>query len=476
MKNGFPYYLSLFFVCILVSGCRLIHIDEQKKPEATQQEIEMAMSRYLPENSELITPETPKAQAIMRKDIDGDGLSEGVAFFTQTPGKYELLIIKRNQKRQWEKWNQFSIHTNRLSYAEMKDVTKDKRCELLITVQDETTKQERLIIYQLGKNKKRTILNRPYDEKVIDDFQRDGTSEVVLFHVQRDEKKKTVHTYAEIFDYREHSFVAVDQVRLEGEAKKGNIHTGRVNQNTRGMFVDLTIGSRGGGTTKLLVPTKSVLLQKFDSEKGPYNFKLFNESSRDVNHDGIIEFAIMEQPKGTERMAPSNLPYVYNWYQWVKGDERKLVMQIYEDLNAGFRLQYLNKWRGNMKVEAQPHLNQVSFYYGKPNQPIKKEWKLFTLKKYSQNEWAKLNQTAGSQQPKDRPFLIKKNRSFVYAAILPTAQERSHLQKHNRYHLIPTKVELIKSLTLLPEEERKKRLAIRNTYLSKTNQRDGKIK
>lgn len=53
MKNGFPYYLSLFFVCILVSGCRLIHIDEQKKPEATQQEIEMAMSRYLPENSEL---------------------------------------------------------------------------------------------------------------------------------------------------------------------------------------------------------------------------------------------------------------------------------------------------------------------------------------------------------------------------------------------------------------------------------------
>lgn len=466
MKSWFPYYVSIFMVCVLVSGCRLIHITEQNLPDATQQEVEMAISNFLPKNAKLVSPETPKTSAIMRKDIDGDGLSEGVAFFTQNPGTYELLIIKRNPKLQWEKWNQLSFRTNRFSYAELRDVTNDKRSEFLVTVHGETAAKEQLIIYQLGENKSRTLLNRPYDEKAIDDFQRDGTSEVVLFHIERDEKKKTVHTHAEIFGYRDSSFVAVDRVRLEGEAKKGNIHTGWVNANTRGMLVDLSIGTRGGGVTKILVPTKSALLQMFDPEMGSYSYKLVNEPSRDVNRDGILEFALMDRPKGTERMSSPHLPYVYNWYQWVKGNERKLVMQQYEDLNAGVRLQYLEKWLGNIKVEVQSPQNQTSFYYGKSNHPLRRDWKLFTLKKYPQHEWVTFHQKPDAQPDQERPILLKKDQSFVYAAILPTAQERAQLQSINQHHLIPTKEELTKNLTLLTPEEKKKRFMIRSTHES----------
>lgn len=475
MKNWLRFFGICCSVCLFISGCRIIHIDEQEQPEVTQQEVEMAVSKFIPKEFELLDSKTSKLQPIMRHDVDGDGISEGVAILTPkgVEGRYDFLIMKRNPKRQWEKWSQYAFRAEELLSVEMKDVTKDKRSELLITVRDKKAKKEKLIIFQLSKNKKRTLLNQAYDQKVIDDFQRDGSYEVILFYVQRDQKRRTVHTDAEMYDYRDNTFVAVDRVRLEGEAKKGNIHTGKVSPSVRGILVDLSIGTRGGGTTKLLVPTKSILLQKFDPEKSPYSYKFINEASRDVNQDGILEFVILEQPKGTERVPPANIPYVYNWYQWVKGNERKLVMQIYEDLNAGFRLQYPKKWNGLVKIEAQPQQNQVTFYYGKSNHPIKKEWKLFTLKKYTQKEWNILKQAQKStkgktdqNQTNHKPVFVKQDRSFVYAVLLPTAKERVHLQKQKQEHLIPTKEELIEHLTLITEKEKKKKLSIRHSYLS----------
>lgn len=472
MKNRLCYLIPIFFVCMLVSGCRLIHVDEQKMPEATQQEVEMAMSKYLPKESAPIYLNSPKKQVIIRKDLDGDGVSEGVTIFTKEnqPGKYEILIIKRNQKRQWEKWNQFSLQAKRLSLVGLKDVTHDRRPELILTVQKDQAKQESLVVYQLQAHKARLLLNRTYDEKVIDDFQRDGTYEIVLFQVQRDLKRKVVQTRAELFNYRGKSLVVIDRQQLEGEAKKGNIHSGKVSPQTRGIYVDLAVGSRGGGTTVLLIPKKSVLLQKIDPGRGLYSYKLINESSRDINRDGILEFVLMEQPKGTEKMPATQLPYVYNWYQWENGRGRNLVQQTYEDLNFGFRLQYLDRWLGKVKVETDRRMNQVTFYYGLVNQPIKKEWKLFILKRYHQNEWNKQLQAAAKGKQQNQPVLLKKSGAFVYAAILPTAQERARFKKIKQQQLIPTKEELSKQLVLLTKKELKNKLAHRAKVMSKHKQ------
>lgn len=460
MKNWFSYAFAIFFLCILISGCRLIHIDEQKKPEPTQQEVEMAVSKFLTKEMSPIDLNPPKNQRVLRSDVDGDGVSEGVVIYTENnqAGKYVVLIMKRNAKRQWEKWNQFSIRAEKLSLVGLNDVTKDRRKELIVSVKGKEKDQERLIVYQLAANQARTLMNRTYDEVVIDDFQGNGTHQMVVFQVVRDQKRQTVHTEAELFDYRGNEWVVVDRLLLTGEVKKGNVHHGKVNPNTRGIFVDLAVGSRGGGTTELLIPKNSVVLKKVDLGKELYSYKMINESSRDVNGDGIIEFALMEQPRGTEMMPSKQLPYVYNWYQWVEGNQRKLVQQTYEDLNLGFRFQYPKRWIGNVKVEVQPQTHQVSFYYGKVNQPLQRGWKLFTIKRYHRDEWNQQNQTDA--------LVLKKKGSFVYAAILPTPQERAQLKQIGKQHLIHTKDEWIKHFSLLSNQEKKKKLALRTHSLS----------
>lgn len=469
MKKVTTRFLFIVLICLLISGCRLIRADEQKLPDATQQEVEMAMSKFLPKEAQLISPKTSKpSQQVFRKDMDGDGLSEGIAFFSKnnSTNMFEVLIVKRDQKMQWSKWDQFPIKSETLLFADMKDVTKDKVAELLVTVEDKKTKKERLMIYQVGKGKRKLLLSRLYDAKVIYDFQQDSTSEVVLFHVARDLKKKTVKTTAEMYDYVKGSYVPVNHVELQGEAKNGNIRAGKVFKHTTGIVVDLSVGSRGGGTTQLLVPKKGMLFQ-IDKIKGPSYYKLINEPSRDINKDGIIEIVLMEQPKGTNDLSQADSPYVYSWYQWIDGDKRQLVTQSYEDVKGGFRVEYLKKWWGQVKPDVQPQLNQVTFYYAKTNQLINPQAKLFTLKRYSRAEWNKLQQAKEvqvdnkdvSKQPK--PILLKMDAQFVYTAILPTTNEIVLLQKQKLTHLLPKEGELKKQLSLLTPNEKKKKMVLR---------------
>lgn len=447
--------------CLLLSGCRLLQAEEQKMLPVTVHEIQRAISKFLPEHSKLF-PFPGHTQHIIRKDLDGDEVHEGIAYFRKG-NQYEILVVKRNDRFQWEKWNQIPLPALLIASAKFVDVTRDQRLELILeTKTDHKDPQKRLLIYELSKMKQKQLLNQPYDHQIVYDFQQDGHSEVILFSIHRDSRRKVVETKATLYDARDHDFFISHQLRLQGEAIQ--VLAGKVNEEKKGIFVDLNVGFLGGGTTELLFPERGVLVQGFQVGGLPYHYKMVNQPSLDVNHDRVIEWAWMDQPVGATQIPLNQSPYVYRWYQWRSKGKPKLVRQYYEDLYAGYIFEYGHKWTSKILPVYDPVKHQVSFYYSRPNQAFLKKWKLFTIARYSNEEWQQLQKQKekpiGAQQFSN-PILLKKSGSFVYAAFRPTPDGMKNLEKCGIQSLVPTVTELKKQLILLTSVEKRNKLALR---------------
>src|SRR5690606_39025666 len=95
--------LSCFY--LIFTGWRLLQAEQM--PPVTKDEIQKAISKFLPQQSQLL-PLPGHKQPFIRQDLDGDGVQEGIAYF-QKGNRYEILIVKRNEQLEWEKWNQIPL-------------------------------------------------------------------------------------------------------------------------------------------------------------------------------------------------------------------------------------------------------------------------------------------------------------------------------------------------------------------------------
>lgn len=447
--------LSCFY--LIFTGWRLLQAEQM--PPVTKDEIQKAISKFLPQQSQLL-PLPGHKQPFIRQDLDGDGVQEGIAYF-QKGNRYEILIVKRNEQLEWEKWNQIPLPSLPIVFAKFADVTKDKRLELIL--ETKTHHQKKLLIYELSKMKQKLLLNQPYDYHIVYDFQQDGHSEVVLFSIHRDLRRKVVETKATLYDARDHRFFISHQLSLQGEAIQ--VLAGKVNEKKNGIFVDLNVGTLGGGTTELLFPERGVLLQAFRAGGLPYHYKMVNQPSFDVNQDQIIEWAWTDQPVGATKIPLYRSPYIYRWYQWRAKGKPKLVRQYYEDLHAGYIFEYGDQGISKMIPVYDPSKQQVSFYYVRPGQSFTKKWKLFTIARYSHKAWKQLQakqEKAVASPQLSKPIFLKKSGAFVYVAYRPTPNEMKNLKKRGLQSFVPTITDLKKQFVLLTPQEKRNKLALRN--------------
>ncbi|OYD06772.1 FG-GAP repeat domain-containing protein [Paludifilum halophilum] len=417
----------LSVIClILAAGCGTLPDPTTllKKPsmQSKQQAMHQAVTQFLPQEAKLIVPSGPAdISALQEKDLDGDGQQEIIAFYQKETFDYEsYAMILKKKKGGWTLLTTIGGVGKKVNYADFRDLNGDGTPEFLFGLGDDESTQRELEVYTLKNGVTKNLMSRPYTELAVDDLDRDRKSEIILLIHDREKMKAR----AELYTFQSGRLRQTDTLAMEGGINGYlQVTTGRARQKQRGVFLDIGVGAHSSYTA-LLILEKGKLKNVFapDRPEGTerITFRATGELSRDINGDGIVEVPLLQQPKGTDHLPLSEVPWITSWYQWDGGKKLNRLFQNYIDYRAGFSFRFPESWSDHVSIRRKESEGKgsVRFDFIGDN----RRTTLLTIRYIPKTQWEERENDPQSQ--KGKGVLLKEKGGQVFLAEFPQEEPR----------------------------------------------------
>ncbi len=406
--------------------------------EFTQKELNQSVMDFLPPGARLVVPLHPEnASAITRKDLDGDGSDEVIAFYKKDKNDYQIgvLVLGRSGDR-WTRIANLEGLGVDVDYLDFPDLTGNGVPEMVIGWSGGANLDRELSVYSLHGKQLTQMWTQSYTEQAIGDLNNDGKAEITIL---RHNHEKLIST-AELYAYSGGTIKKIDELPMEGGINGyEQVLFGKATPTQNGVFVDIGMGAHSAYTALLVMENNHLVsaLKQGDDEIA-LTFKAYSVLSEDVNHDGVIEIGIQKQPPGTEELAMAEIPWINVWYQW-NGSKLVPIQEDYANYAYQFVFRIPQKWLGSytVKNEQAGESTALSFYYIEESPSA--EAKLLTLRLANRQEWGKLEEAL----KRDRVgyTLLAKGKDQVIVALQPNGQEKlSHPERYKQ--LLLTEAEI----------------------------------
>src|SRR5690606_24128328 len=329
--------LAIFFI----TGCSFYEpntsLMSQPKLPGTKAELKESLSKYIPNNADLLTPiNSEKNNPIMLVDLDGDGKEEAIVFY-QSNVKTELakgIILKNNNG--WEKVASIDGGGAVLVDLQFTDITNDNRKEIIagFTYSEESTERGLLIYDIFSEETPKLLLDESYSHFLVDNFDEKEAQELILIKFDKG-KFNTLLLYGQEKD----TFVVRDRLELDPYINGYyNLISGKVSTTKNGIMLDASIGAHSA-TTYIIVVEENRLQNMYSqiAEK-PLNdtFKIAAVKSEDINFDGILEYGTLIEPVLEKQLAYVDTPYITVYYQIGENDQTEIIDKLF----IQYQLQY----------------------------------------------------------------------------------------------------------------------------------------
>ncbi|MBS4209301.1 hypothetical protein [Bacillus sp. FJAT-50079] len=336
MKYLFLAILSAFFL----SGCIRIQSNTSLMipPELPGKEAEItaAFSTYLPKNAELLTPVNNQINGpTLLVDLDGDGVDEAVLFYKTEDRTERLKGLILSYKNGWKKLAEIDGIGTRLIDLQFADLSNDGKKEIIAGfAYSENSTEHGLLVYEIFSNHTPTLLlDSAYTGFLLDDFDHGGKDSLVLLKFDKG-KQNTVFLY----QYHDQHLQIMNQLELDPYINGyEEIISGQISQTKKGLMLDAGIGAHSA--TTFIIEVKGTHLLELFTDNKDLTYKASMVFSKDTNHDGILEFGMLEEPYMEEP-----LPYVETNYFTV-------YYQLDDQLNVNKTANYFINYEYNYQIE-----------------------------------------------------------------------------------------------------------------------------
>ncbi|KRG12001.1 hypothetical protein ACA30_17335 [Virgibacillus soli] len=353
--------LIIIVLSLLLSGCSVFESSSAllAPPELPGQKAELkkALSKYIPDNAKLLTPLNSEQHnnPILLVDLDDDHLEEAVVFYKsrQKPSLAEGVILKKKDG-EWEKIADISGEGTVLHDLQLADFNGDGKKEIIAGfAYSEEAEDKGLLVFDLFSKKEPVLLlNEAYSYFLVDQFSDTNEVELVLINHNR-EQSNTISLY----HFAQGQLKPLDQLELDpfinGYYK---IQSGYISPNQKGLMFDVGVGAHSAATFVISV-NEGRLFNVF-----PHidlaTFKASTSESKDTNGDGILEYAILEEPYMDEPLAYVDTPYITTYYQLNHDSEPEAIARNYINYQYRYRLNLPFEW-GKVKIIVSHNEHQV---------------------------------------------------------------------------------------------------------------------
>lgn len=356
MKNIFKTVLIMVFLGSFFTGCTRVATPEEllRPPELNLEKKAMkeAMEKFLPANATFtVLPaldEIEKEDSFTKRDLDGSGNEELIAFYRDKSTKLIGIMILKENEGVWTSIADIELNSFEILQYGIKDLDGDGKREIIIGTQGDE-------LFSFGK--KLTILG--FDGEVIDkivempylaadfyDINKNGFYEIVVTY----QDTTTMENRLRVMNYRDNKMIRMAETGLYSGTEPYSIKISGIFEDTKAIFVDSFIGGHEG-KTEIFFYEDRALIDSFQALGLSLPRKVFPVQSRDINMDGIMEIGFPFLPPDGKNVYEPGKPWVKSYYNITKDGELVQRKQIYEDYRMGFLFEIPDSFRERYSLE-----------------------------------------------------------------------------------------------------------------------------
>jgi hypothetical protein len=413
--------LLLCISSIFLSSCEVFNIplDTMRPPKLTDQQerIKEAILEQLPANSRLVDPLRNDSSLPLYNmvDLDGDNKEE-VIIFHKNPPQYQLLYasIFKEISNEWIRINTLDISTKDMDKVIFEDITNDGHTDIVLG--KEENEEKHLFVYQLVNNDQVTkVLETPYKELAIEDLDNDGKAELYTLafekqseNISQKRKRKSLFINQYAFDG---TGLSINQQQPVRPIKNVDyyLQSGTIASNKKGIVLHTY---QSNDYMNIYHVQNGEFVAVSEKSLQPFQKALFPIEVKDINNDGVLEFAtsMLETEQTKEQYFANPTPIITGYYQWDGMQTFQLIDRYYHEDSRLYDFKLPKNWTKQLKVVQKE--KQVSFI-DETTQKI-----LFNIQTIPLDKW----------EEKQGTFILGQTKNHVFVSSFPVEKYKQNFQ------------------------------------------------
>lgn len=323
--------------------------------------------------------------AVVREDIDGDGILEAFAFYSMTDGETVTMNINAITFKdgEWKSISKQTIVAGGVDKIEFCDLDSDGIKEILVGWQIYGTSEMQLAVYSITEKILTQRMLQRYTHFVTCDLNENDRNEVFII---KSGSLENVNT-ASVYEIDKDGVTIVSSCLLDGksmtfnEPKVDELSTGKP-----AIYIDEIKGV--GAITEVLFFEKDSLVNPLLQEETGENISTLRSAIyeiRDINNDGVIEIPVQENvPSVTSNLINEKL-YLTTWCTF-NGEKLTNQLTMMININDGYSFIVPPKWVGNIAILKDTDNRIRDIYRYNPDDMTVGE-SLFYIKTVPKKDW-----------------------------------------------------------------------------------------
>lgn len=322
--------------------------------------------------------------AVVQSDINGDGILEAFAFYSQVEGDVTFMnlnaLICKNGK--WKSASQQKIVAGGVDKLEFCDLDGDGIKELLVGWEIYGTSEMQLGVYSLkGENLIQRLLQK-YVHFVTCDLDEDNKDEIMIVKVDTAEQINTVSLYSFNSDGFDELICELDStVKTINEPIIATLSTGKP-----AVYIDEIKGA--GAVTEVIYLENGVLKNPLflsETKETLVTLRSSTFTCKDIDSNDILEIPVQVNVPSVAEMKMGEKLYIIDWCSF---NGEKLTKQLTTMINVDDGYYYIlsEKWSGKIAVFKDTENNLREIYKYNPEDSTVGE-SLFYIKVVPKKDW-----------------------------------------------------------------------------------------
>lgn len=413
-KSRLVCVLLAAVLVLLFSGCLNSDVDELLAlPQLSEEylDLQTKIDEIIASGAAYSAPSAGSyRQSVQLYDINGDGVSEAIAFFRVSGEKPMKIYVFGNFDGKYENVAVIDgdgTGIDRISYSDMDG---DGWAEIIVGWKMGADIQM-LNIYSLKGFAVSSVAATDYGEYINTDIDSDGREEIIVVRHNGSDFTGSVVMYSLNGDGETENFEARLSNGVEDIAK---ITTGLLSSGESALFIESVYGGTGVITDVFIVKDGRIENISADSSGvSADTVRYYTVYCRDINGDGVMEIPI-------SRALPIQGEVSYraiDWYSYSSHGIADLALTTYHNYSDSWYLIMPSSWRGLVTVrrdDSEGGERAVVFsVWNGDDKPVTDILKIYALSGENRVDAA----TRGSRQ------ILKREDETIYAAeLLPAAE------------------------------------------------------
>jgi len=399
---------ALLFV-LLFSGCMSSNIDELLRiPQPSEEYLDLQdkIDEVIGSGAVYSAPTAGSyRQSVQLHDINGDGVSEALAFFNVSGEKPLKIYIYRNFAGEYENVAVIDGDGTSIESISYSDMDGDGWTEIIVGWKMGADIQM-LNIYSLKGFTVSSIAATDYTEYITADLTDDGSSDVMVIRHDRSEYAGSVTAYTMSSDGE----IVSSEARLsQGVESIAKVTMGKLTVNTPALFVESVYDGTGLVTDIFMgVDSRIANISADDTGVSTQTLRYYTVYCRDIDSDGVMEIPIPRTLPGQGGASYRSL----DWYNFSRRGSGELAMTTYHNYSDSWYLVIPDNWRGSVTVRREDTAGGeravVFSVWNGEDQPVTDFLKIYALT----GENRAVAATRGNRQ------VIRREDEIIYAAEL----------------------------------------------------------